>query len=140
MDVEPQVLGEALAARIADIEAALERYGAFAFEPGGGAPAPALAPGERAAAARELMLRALRTAADPVGFAMLRRLAEGDATLDELVGLVSLPRLSVWERVNDLVQAGLAGRSLEQDRAGLTPLGRVLVGLVETAVGAAGES
>lgn len=140
MDVDAQLLGTALAARIAEIEAAVDRYGAFAFEPGTGPSTPALAPGERAQAARELMLRALRAAGDPLGYSMLLRLAEGDATVDELASLVALPRLSAWERVNDLVQAGLAGRSLESDGAGLSALGRVIVDLVEGASRAAGEA
>lgn len=134
--MDPSTAGEALAARLAELEAALERYEAFAFEPGRGPVPPA--PRERAEAARELLLRALREAGDPVNFRILRRLAEGQTPLAELVGLVSLPRISVWERVNDLVQVGLAARSLEGDSAGATAMGLGLVRLVEESAAAAG--
>lgn len=139
MGIDPSLLGKAVAARLAEVEAAIERYGSFAFEPGQEAPPPALHPGEGPDAARELVLRALRAAGDPVNYQLLRRLAEGDAPLAELAGVVSLPRLSAWERVNDLVQAGLVARSLEGDRVGLTPMGQALAELVEEAVVAAGE-
>ena len=68
---------------------------------------------------------------------MLRRLAAGDAPLAELTAVTGLPRLAVWERLNGLVAAGLAGRHHDADAAGLTPAGAVLVDLVEGAVQAA---
>jgi DNA-binding HxlR family transcriptional regulator len=123
-------LGRALAPRLAEIAAALDRYSEFAFVPDAPAPSPAFAPGEELGAARELVLRALRTASDPLNDRILRRLEQGDASLHDLATLVSLPRLALWERLNDLVQAGLVARSLEGDRAGLTEAGRVLADLV----------
>ena len=132
-------LGRALARRLAEIVAAIDRYGAFAFAPGDPEPPPALAPGEKRAAAHELVLRALRAASDPLNDRVLRRLEEGDATLAELAALVSLPRLALWERLSDLVQTGLVARSLEDDRAGLTEAGRALVELVGQASAAAAE-
>ncbi len=135
--MDPAALGKALAGRLGEVRAALERHAAFVFAPGEEPPGPALGPGEAEAAAREFVLRALRTAADPVNDRLLRRLAEGQATLAELAALVGLPRLAVWERVNDLVQAGLAVRSLEGDRTGLSPAGQALATLVEEAARAA---
>lgn len=99
--------------------------------PGGG-PAE-----DTAGAARDLALSALRTAGDPVSYAMLRRMADGDVTLAELGAVTGLPRLAVWERLNGLVAAGLAGRRHEDGGAGLTPAGLTLVELVEQAVAAA---
>lgn len=133
------LLGRALAPRLAEIAAALDRYAAFAFSPGGGGAPSALEPGEGGEAGRELVLRALRAASDPLNDRILRRLAEGDATLPGLTELVALPRLAVWERVNDLVQVGLVGRSLEGDRAGLTEAGAALVELVGQAAAAAAD-
>lgn len=133
------LLGRALAPRLAEIAAALDRYAAFAFSPGEGDAPSALEPGEGREAGRELVLRALRTASDPLNDRILRRLAEGDATLPRLTELVALPRLAVWERVNDLVQAGLVGHSLEGDRAGLTEAGAALVELVGQASAAAAD-
>jgi len=68
---------------------------------------------------------------------MLRRMAGGEATLADLGAETGLPRLAVWERLNGLVAAGLVGRRHEDDSAGLTPAGQVLVEFVEGAVAAA---
>lgn len=133
-------LGRALAHRLAEIALAIDRYGAFAFTPGDPELPPALDPGDEREAARELVLRALRAASDPLNDRVLRRLAEGDATLRELAALVSLPRLALWERLSDLVQTGLVARSLESDRAGLTEAGQALVELVGQASEAAAAS
>lgn len=133
MTADPSLLGKGLGSRLRELEAAMARYGAYAFAPEQPAPPPALAAGQEVDAARELVLRALRVAGDPGGYVVLRRLAEGDASLSELADLAGVPRLVAWERVNDLVQAGLVARSLEGDRAGLTAAGQVLVELVEEA-------
>ena len=135
--MDPAVLGKALGARLADVEAALDRYGAFAFSPGQAAPPVA---GDGIQAARDLVLRALRAAADPVNAALLRRLADGDASLVCLGEVVALPRQAVWERANELLAVGLVGRSLEADAAGLTPAGVAMVALCEEAARAAAES
>jgi hypothetical protein len=135
--MDPADLGKALGARLAEVEAALERYGAFAFSPGQEAPPGS---GDRIEAARDLVLRALRAATDPVNAALLRRLATGDATLAVLGEAVALPRLAVWERVNELLAVGLVGRSLEADAAGLTAAGVAMVALCEDAARAAAES
>lgn len=138
-DVDPGLLGKSVAQRLAEIRAAVDRYGAFAFSPGDEPRPAALRPGEEEVVARELLLRALRTLADPVNFSIARRLVQGDAGLEELGRISALPRLAVWERVNDLVQAGLATRSLEGDRAAVTAAGRALVELVDDAARAAAE-
>jgi len=138
--VEPADFGAVLASRLADIAAAAARYDAYAFTE---RPSPDRtgpddeAGGGTAAAARDLALAALRTAGDPLAYAMLRRMAGGDTTLTELAAVTGLPRLAVWERLNGLVAAGLAARRHEADAAGLTPAGAVLVELVEAAVLAA---
>ena len=90
--------GAVLARRLADIAAAAARYDAFAFTEG---PAPPDGDPEGLGgedAARDLALAALRTAGDPLAYAMLRRLAAGDAPLAELTAVTGLPRLAVWER------------------------------------------
>jgi hypothetical protein len=135
--LDPAVLGRALAARLADIAATAARYDSFAFSE---RPAPdpgSEPPGDPGLVVRDLALAALRAAGDPVAYAMLRRMAGGDAALADLGADTGLPRLAVWERVNGLVAAGLAGRRHEDDTAGLTPAGQVLVELVEGAVAAA---
>jgi DNA-binding IclR family transcriptional regulator len=136
---DASLVGKALAARLDEIEATIERVRTFAFEPDRPASSAAVAEGDALDNARELVLRALRMISDPLNSRMLLRLLEGDTDLDALATLLGLPRLSVWERVNDLVQAGLVARSLEADQAGLTAAGEALVELVETIVRAAGE-
>ena len=137
MGVDPAILGKALAGRMADIASAAARYDAFAFTEQA-APGPgAHAAGDPAPLARDLALAALRAAGDPVSYAMLRRMADGDTPLADLSAATGLPRLAVWERLNALVAVGLAGRRHDDDSAGLTPAGRALVDLVEEAVAAA---
>jgi hypothetical protein len=137
VSVDPALLGKALATRLADIAAAIDRYDAYAFSE---RPAPGAAAGEAddpELVARDLALAALRAASDPLSYAMLRRMAGGEASLAELGAATGLPRLAVWERVNGLVAVGLVGRGHEDDSAGLTPAGRVIVELVEASVAAA---
>ena len=133
--VDPAALGRALGARLAEVGTAMARYDAFAYQPGevprgGGEPG-----GE--AAARDFVLTALRVASEPQSYILLHRMAAGDASLAELGAATGLPRLAVWERLATLVAAGLAGRSLETDSAGLTPAGATVVALVEEAAAAA---
>jgi hypothetical protein len=84
-----------------------------------------------AASTQELMLRALAVSGDPINFELLTR-------LDPLVGLevpelmaeVGLGRVAVSERVNDLLQVGLATRDMVSDQIRGTALGAGLVALV----------
>ncbi len=137
MTVDPGVLGKALGARLAEVQAAMSRYDAFAYRPDEASRGDDEQAGDPERAARDFVLVALATAADPLSYTLLRRMAGGDATLAELGAAAGLPRLAVWERLANLVAAGLAGRSLEADTAGLTPAGAALVELVEEATAAA---
>ena len=138
----PEDFGRVLARRLKDITAAAARYEAFAYEEGdGGRPLDGQSPsgGEtgNTLLARDVALGALRSAGDPIAYAMLRRMAAGDAPLADLMAETGLPRLAVWERVNTLVAAGLAGRDHATDIAGLTPAGRSIVDFIEAAVATA---
>jgi hypothetical protein len=135
--VDPAIVGKVLASRLADIAAAAARYDSFAFHERPAPPGPGEGPDDTASAARDLALAALRAAGDPVSYAMLRCMSDGDVNLADLAAAAGLPRLAVWERLNGLVAAGLAGRRHEDDSAGLTPAGLALVELVEEAVAAA---
>ena len=145
--IDPATLGKALGARLAEIRVAMARYDSFAYQLPGDTPDPG--PDEKPRggedagydeAARVFVLSALRVASDPLSYALLRRMADGDTTLSELGATAGLPRLVVWDRLATLVAAGLAGRSLETDSAGLTPAGATLVALVEETTAAAAES
>ncbi|MGH8992117.1 MAG: hypothetical protein ACRDZ7_11455 [Acidimicrobiia bacterium] len=137
MSADPSLLGKALGPRLRDLEAAMERYGAYSFAPDQPAPPAALVAGDVTPAAREIVLRALRAAGDPAAYAWMVRLAGGDAAVGELADRAGVSRLVAWERINDLVQVGLVARALEGDRAGLTGAGRLLVELVEEVAEAA---
>jgi hypothetical protein len=133
------LVAKGLAARVADVEATVERYATFAFRPDDASPSPSPGDGDASAVARDLVRRTFAALSDPINDRLLRRLAEGDATLAELATVAALPRLAVWERVNDLVQVGVARHALEGDRAGLTGAGAVLVELVDELVSAIAE-
>ena len=89
----------------------------------------------RAAITERTILVSIMHANNEVG--TIQPLAESDASLDALGALVGLPRLAVWERLNELVATGLVGRSLEGDGAGLTPAGAALVELCDAVAQAA---
>lgn len=80
---------------------------------------------------RELVLRAFRTGADAINYKILTSLCEEEAVaLSRLVQLTGLSHFAVSERVNDLVQVGLAVRVLEQDAVRATPLTHGFLGVV----------
>lgn len=83
-------------------------------------------------AATELTLRALRTSADSTNFLILQSLATEDSrSLTQLIDIIGLGRLSLSERLNDLVQVGLAIRLIDTDHAQVTATGVSLVSLVK---------
>lgn len=74
---------------------------------------------------RELVLRAFRVGADAVNFEILSRLREEEGVaLSHLAQATGLPPFTISERVNDLVQVGLAVRVIEQDAVRATALTR----------------
>ncbi len=84
-------------------------------------------------AATEMTLRALRTAADPKNFGILAFLsAHTSAPMAELEAAAGLGRLALAERVNDLVQVGLAGRNIDTDHVQATEAGAALAGLMQS--------
>lgn len=84
-------------------------------------------------AAADMTLRALRAAADPANFAILAFLASrASAPMAELEKAAGLGRLALGERVNDLIQVGLAARNIDTDHAQITAAGNALVGLFDS--------
>lgn len=91
-------------------------------------------------AAREVLLRALARAGDPVNYRILRRLDRLAAVeLPELMAATGLGRVAVSERVHDLVQTGLASREMVGDQIRGTALGEGLVALIEGVCRRSGE-
>jgi predicted transcriptional regulator len=94
----------------------------------------------RTAAVEQAVLRALRTALDPVNFQILDRLRGNLGTpIDELAESVGLGRLPLAERLGDMVSAGLVSKIPEANQVAGSALAAALVDLVERA-GAAGGS
>jgi hypothetical protein len=134
MMFDTDTVGSGLGSRLVDVLVAMERHEAFVF---GGDNRPATASSDGGVVARDFVLRALSTMADSVNYRIMLRLAEADAPLGDLCGHVGLGRAAVWERVNDLVQAGLVGRELERDLVGLSGPGQELLKFVEAVTSAA---
>jgi hypothetical protein len=80
---------------------------------------------------QELVLRAFRCGADAINFKILTSLREEEAVaLSRLAQVTGLFHFTLSERVNDLVQVGLAVRVLEEDAVRATPLTRGFLGIV----------
>lgn len=124
-----KTLSNALALRLRSLARAADRLDRL--ESGSGAWLASLTPAEIDAAAGEMTLRALRTAADPANYRVLRCLADQPTlSMPALESAAGLDRLSLSERVNDLVQVALASREIDTDAVQITDAGRALAGLL----------
>ena len=122
-------LSSALAMRLRDIARLLDRLDRL--ESGTGKWLASQGEGALREAATDMTLRALRAAADPTNFALLAFLsAHTSAPIAELEAATGFGRLALAERVNDLVQVGLAGRNIDTDHVQGTAAGAALVGLI----------
>jgi len=122
-------LSSALALRLRDIARLLDRLDRL--ESGTGEWLASQGEGALREAATDMTLRALRAAADPTNFAILTFLsAHTSAPMAELEAATGFGRLALAERVNDLVQVGLAGRNIDTDHVQGTAAGAALVGLI----------
>ena len=82
--------------------------------------------------AREMLLRALRAAADPVNYQILERLDEvNPVSATDLMPVTGLDRVALPERLNDLVQVGLISRDIIDDQVHRTSLAAGVRTLVE---------
>ncbi|MEE8406227.1 MAG: hypothetical protein V3S32_03670 [Acidimicrobiia bacterium] len=90
--------------------------------------------GQRVAASRESVLRALRMASDATNFRILQSLTDGVGTpVSKIAQASGLTRLALAERIGDLVSAGLASKIPEANQVAGVPAGAALVRLVESA-------
>jgi hypothetical protein len=84
------------------------------------------------AIAGDLVLRALRTALMPENFLILQKLREQPAVpFSELMTATQLNRLSLRERINDLVQAGLAIKDVQTGQVQGTKAAEALVDFIQ---------
>ena len=135
-------LARALAARLRDATAAGEQLASFAFSEGAPAPGPELRAGEELAAAHDFLLRVLHGVSEPISWQVLAAVVCEDGhtadepgrppalSLDALADRLELPRLTITERVNGLIQLGLMARDLEHDSVTPSPAGEALFELV----------
>jgi len=128
-ELAAQVAG-GLAGRLRLLAAALDRLDRL--ESGSGEWLSSFAGLELAEAAAALTLRALQTSADPANLAILAALAEDDSlTVGQLIETTGIGRLVLSERLNDLVQIGMATRMIDTDHAQITAAGAGLVKLID---------
>ncbi len=84
------------------------------------------------AIAGDLVSRALRTALAPENFAILLKLREQPAVpFSELMTATQLNRLSLSERVNDLVQVGLAVKDVQTSQVQGTKAAEAIVDFIQ---------
>ena len=123
-------IASGLAGRLRSLVMALDRLDRL--ESGSGAWQANFETKELPNAAIELTLRGLRTIADPTNFIILKALATAEThSLSRLIETTALDRLILSERLNDLVQVGLALRLIDTDHAQITAAGVNAVHLVE---------
>lgn len=92
------------------------------------------------AASTAMTLRALRVASDPLNFTVLAFLSKhSTAPIADLEQAVGLGRLALTERVNDLIQVGLAARNIDTDQVQGTAAGAALAGWINAVSGAAAK-
>jgi hypothetical protein len=124
-------LSSSLAMRLRDIARMLDRLDRL--ESGTGEWLASQGDGNLNEAATDMTMRALRLAADPTNFAVLTFLTtHTTAPTVELEKATGLGRLSLAERLNDLTQVGLAGRSIDTDQVQISAGGAALVGLINS--------
>ncbi len=84
------------------------------------------------AIATDLVVRALRAALEPANFAILLKLREQPAvSLPDLMQATQLNRLSLSERVNDLIQVGLAVKDVQTGQVQGTKAAEAIVNFVQ---------
>jgi hypothetical protein len=95
---------------------------------------------ERRLAARESVLRTIQVASNPECFSILEALhGPENLTTVQLVEETGLGRLTLQERIGDLVSAGLASKVPEADQVVITSGGHSVTELIIRAAGIAAQ-
>lgn len=141
----PSALVDAIAAgfatRIREVDAAYERASSFVRMPVAEGPRTVLdrvahVVGDPGAASRDLIQRACRTVGVATNAELLARLSRGDSTDAELTEWANVDPIVMWERINELIQVGLARRDLTTGRVGLSAAGVGVAAVLDDLIGA----
>ncbi len=82
--------------------------------------------------AGEMVLRAFRTALDPTNYVILQKLIkETGVPVADIMQVTGLSVLPVSERVNDLIQAGLAIKDVQTGQVQATRSAQTVIGMVQ---------
>lgn len=131
MTGQQDAIAQTLARRLRDIARVLDRLDRL--EAGSGSWLSRQDESDLQNAASEMVLRAVRRAADTHNFALLMILKERPTCpVAELQELSGLDRMTLSERLNDLVQIGLILREIDTDHVQATDAGRALVEWIST--------
>ncbi|MCA9963980.1 MAG: hypothetical protein KC423_07050 [Anaerolineales bacterium] len=125
-----QQIAAGLAGRLRSLVLVIDRLDRL--ESGGGDWLARFAEDELAETTLVLTLRALATVANRDNFRVLAALVGSDSLgMGELMAVTGNGRLLLSERLNDLVQVGLAARLIDTDHAQITAAGVNMVQLIE---------
>lgn len=130
MDLKLSALAQTMARRLRDISRVLDRLDRL--EAGSGRWLSEQDEASLAESALGMTLRTLRLAADAHNYAVLTYLAKHDASpVATVQEIVQLDRMTLSERLNDLVQVGLVIREIDTDHVQISDAGKVIVELIE---------
>jgi DNA-binding HxlR family transcriptional regulator len=122
-----------LAGRLRSLVLVLDRLDRL--ESGSGEWLAEFAKDELPEAALTMTLKALQTSADSANFKILKALESNESQkMADLMEMTGNGRLQLSERLNDLVQVGLASRLIDTDHAQITAAGAAMVELIEEIV------
>jgi DNA-binding HxlR family transcriptional regulator len=126
MDLELSALAQTMARRLRDIARVLDRLDRL--EAGTGSWLSEQDEDNLAASALGMTLRTLRVAADSHNFQILRHLVEHDTSpVSKVQDMIQLDRMTLSERLNDMVQVGLIVREIDTDHVQISGAGQSIV-------------
>lgn len=129
MDLELSALAQTMARRLRDIARMLDRLDRL--EVGSGSWLSEQDEENLATSALGMTLRTFRVAADSHNFQILKHLAERDTSpVSKVQDMIQLDRMTLSERLNDMVQVGLIVREIDTDHVQISSAGKAMVTII----------
>jgi DNA-binding HxlR family transcriptional regulator len=129
-----QSIADGLASRMRNLALSIDRLNRL--ESGSGDWLSEFNKGELADSAMAMTLRAMSTVSDSVNFSLLSLLASTESfSMRDLIQKSGIARLMLSERLNDLVQVGLAARLIDTDHVQITAAGADMAALINELAG-----